>query len=247
MMIDNVEGKIVLITGGGTGIGAAIAGLMSARHAKVVIAGRRPEKLKAVCSSLNELGYAVWSYVVDVTRPKEFANLVAAVERDIGPLDVLVNNAGVMFIRPMIEGNIEEWNTMIDVNIKGTLNGIAAVLPSFIDRRKGHIINMCSVAGIKVFSPGGSVYSGTKFAIRAISEGLRIEVGDAVRVTSIEPGIVESDLKFATNGAAAAHVLEAYKIAIPASAVARAVVFAIEQPDNVDVNEIVVRPTIQEH
>jgi NADP-dependent 3-hydroxy acid dehydrogenase YdfG len=246
-MSNSIKDKIVLITGGGTGIGAAIARLLSARGAKVVIVGRRSERLKTVCSSLNQIGHTVWPYVTDVRCAKAFANLVAAVERDIGPLDVLINNAGVMFVRPMVEGNVDEWNTMIDINLKGSLNGIAAVLPLFMMRRKGHIINMCSVAGIKVFSPGGTVYSGTKFAIRAISEGLRIEVGDAVRVTCIEPGIVESDLKFGTTGTAAVHVLEAYKIAIPAAAVARAVVYAIEQPDDVDVNEIVVRPTKQEH
>ena len=135
---------------------------------------------------------------------------------------------------------------MIDVNLKGTLYGIAAVLPRFLAQESGHIINLSSVAGIKVFAPGGTVYSGTKFAVRAISEGLRQEVGDKVRVTSIQPGAVESDLKYSTSGTASENVLEFYKQAIPAASVARAIAFAIEQPADVDINEIVLRPTRQE-
>ena len=135
---------------------------------------------------------------------------------------------------------------LIDVNLKGTLYGIAAALPGFLEQGSGHIINLSSVAGIKVFAPGGTVYSGTKFAVSAISEGLRHEVGEKVRVTSIEPGAVESDLKFTTSGTAAETVLDFYKQAIPAASVARAIAFAVEQPDDVDVNAIVIRPTAQE-
>ena len=124
--------------------------------------------------------------------------------------------------------------------------GIAAALPRFLAQGSGHVINLSSVAGLKVFSPGGTVYSGPKFAVRAISEGLRHEVGAAVRVTSIEPGAVESDLKHTTSGGATEAVLDFYRQAIPAASVARAIAFAIEQPHDVDINEIVLRPTAQE-
>jgi NADP-dependent 3-hydroxy acid dehydrogenase YdfG len=246
--LDNgIDGKVVLITGGGTGIGAETARLLAARGAKVAVAGRRPEKLDEVIASIAAQGGLARAYRMDVTRKEQVVQTVMAVTRDLGPVDVLVNNAGIMPVRPMAEANTDEWDAMIDVNIKGTLYGIAAVLPLFLERGAGHIINVSSVAGIKVFSPGGTVYSGTKFAIRAISEGLRIEVGSAVRVTSIEPGMVESDLKYNTTSDAAPFVLDAYKIAIPASAVARAIGFAIEQPHDVDINEIVLRPVSQEH
>jgi NADP-dependent 3-hydroxy acid dehydrogenase YdfG len=172
-------------------------------------------------------------------------SVVAAVVADFGRLDVLINNAGLMPIRPMAEVNTDEWDAMIDVNLKGTLYGIAAALPRFIAQGSGHIINLSSVAGIKVFAPGGTVYSGTKFAVRAISEGLRQEVGDKIRVTSIEPGAVDSELKFNTSGTAKETVLDFYRQAIPADSVARAIAFAIEQPDDVDINEIVLRPTSQ--
>lgn len=134
---------------------------------------------------------------------------------------------------------------MIDVNLKGVLYGIAAVLPRFLAQGSGHIVNLSSVAGTKVFAPGGTVYSGTKFAVSAISEGLRQEVGGAIRITAIEPGAVESDLKFTTTGGATDTVLAFYEQAIPADAVARAIAYAIEQPADVDVNEIVLRPTVQ--
>ena len=151
-----------------------------------------------------------------------------------------------MPIRPMAEVNTDEWDAMIDVNLKGVLYGIAAALPVFLEQQSDHFVNISSVAGIKVFAPGGTVYSGTKFAVRAISEGLRQEVGPDIRVTSIEPGVVDSELKFGTTGTAQASVLDFYKIAIPASSVARAIAYAIEQPDDVDINEIVLRPTAQE-
>jgi NADP-dependent 3-hydroxy acid dehydrogenase YdfG len=166
--------------------------------------------------------------------------------RTSGGLDVLINNAGLMPIRPMAEVNTDEWDATIDVNLRGTLYGIAAALPLFLRQDSGHIVNLSSVAGVKVFAPGGTVYSGTKFAVHAISEGLRQEVGSKVRVTSIEPGAVDSDLKFTTTGTAQANVMEFYKAAIPASSIARAMAVAIEQPADVDVNEIVVRPTAQE-
>jgi NADP-dependent 3-hydroxy acid dehydrogenase YdfG len=245
-MSKGIEGKVVLITGGSTGIGAEVAQFLAVRGAKVAIAARRKDKLDDVVANIVAAGGAARSYALDVTDKKQVEAVVAGVVADFGRIDVVINNAGLMPIRPMAEVNTDEWDAMIDVNIKGTLYGIAATLPRFIAQGSGHIINLSSVAGIKVFAPGGTVYSGTKFAVRAISDGLRQEVGEKIRVTSIEPGAVQSDLKYSTSGTAKDTVLDFYKQAIPAASVARAIAFAIEQPDDVDINEIVLRPTSQE-
>lgn len=245
-MSEGIQGKVVLITGGSTGIGAEVARQLASRGAKVAIAARRKEKLDEVVADIAASGGVARAYALDVTDKKQMEAVAAAVVKDFGKLDVLINNAGIMPIRPMSEVNTDEWDAMIDVNLKGTLYGIAAALPRFIAQGSGHIINLSSVAGIKVFAPGGTVYSGTKFAVSAISEGLRQEVGDKIRVTSIEPGAVDSDLKFSTSGTARETVLDFYRQAIPASSVARAIAFAIEQPDDVDINEIVLRPTSQQ-
>jgi NADP-dependent 3-hydroxy acid dehydrogenase YdfG len=244
-MSKGIEGKVVLITGASTGIGAEVARLLAARGAKVAVAARRADKLDAVVAEISKDGGAARAYTLDVTDKHQVQAVVAAVVADFGKLDVLINNAGLMPIRPMSEANTDEWDAMIDVNLKGTLYGIAAVLPRFLAQSSGHIINLSSVAGVKVFAPGGTVYSGTKFAVSAITEGLRQEVGDKVRVTSIAPGAVDSDLKHSTSGTATDTVLDFYKQAIPAASVARAIAFAIEQPDDVDINEIVIRPTHQ--
>ncbi|GAB7529245.1 SDR family oxidoreductase [Pseudomonas sp. 3A(2025)] len=244
-MSNGIEGKVVLITGGSTGIGAEVARLLAARGAKVAVAARRADKLEAVVAQITAEAGTAKAYTLDVTDKHQVEAVVAAVVADFGRLDVLINNAGLMPIRPMSEVNTDEWDAMIDVNLKGTLYGIAAALPRFLAQESGHIINLSSVAGVKVFAPGGTVYSGTKFAVSAISEGLRQEVGDKIRVTSIAPGAVDSDLKHSTSGTAKDTVLDFYKQAIPAASVARAVAFAIEQPDDVDINEIVLRPTHQ--
>lgn len=245
-MTQRIEGKVILITGSSSGIGAETAQLLAARGATLAIAARRKEKLDEVVDDITSKGGNARAYMLDVTDKAGIEAAVAATVADFGRLDVLINNAGLMAIRPMAEVNTDEWDAMIDVIIKGTLYGIAAALPRFLVQQSGHIINLSSVAGIKVFAPGGSVYSGTKFAVRAISEGLRQEVGDKIRVTSIEPGAVESDLKYNTSGTAKDTVLDFYKHAIPSASVARAIAFAIEQPDDVDINEIVLRPTRQE-
>ncbi|ALK32488.1 SDR family oxidoreductase [Burkholderia plantarii] len=245
-MNSNIENKVVLITGASSGIGAVTARYLADRGARVAVAARRKDRLEQLVAGIVSSGGSARSYALDVTAKAEVEAVVAATVADFGRIDVLVNNAGLMPIRPMIEVNTDEWDAMIDVNIKGTLYGIAAVLPRFAAQGGGHIINLSSVAGIKVFAPGGTVYSGTKFAVRAISEGLRQEVGGSVRVTSIEPGAVESELKHSTSGTAKDTVLDFYKLAIPTESVARAIAFAIKQPDDVDINEIVLRPTRQD-
>jgi NADP-dependent 3-hydroxy acid dehydrogenase YdfG len=245
-MNEGIQNKVILITGGSTGLGAETARLLAARGAKVAVAARRKDRLDDVVAQIVAAGGTAKAYALDVAAKDQVEAVVGSVVSDFGRLDVLINNAGLMPIRPMSEVNTDEWDQMIDVNLKGVLYGIAAALPRFLAQDSGHIINLSSVAGIKVFAPGGTVYSGTKFAVSAISEGLRQEVGDKVRVTSIEPGAVESDLKLGTSGTAAETVLDFYKKAIPASSVARAIAFAIEQPANVDVNAVVLRPTSQQ-
>lgn len=245
-MSEGIEGKVVLITGGSTGLGAETARLLAGRGAKVAVAARRKEKLDEVVKEIEAAGGTSLAYALDVTKKVQVEAVVSSVVADFGRIDVLINNAGLMPIRPMSEVNTDEWDEMIDVNLRGVLYSIAAVLPRFLAQQSGHIINLSSVAGIKVFAPGGTVYSGTKFAVSAISEGLRQEVGDKVRVTSIEPGAVESDLKLGTSGTATDTVLDFYRDAIPASSVARAIAFAMEQPMNVDINAIVLRPISQQ-
>jgi len=244
-MTEGIRNKVVLITGGSTGIGAETARLLASSGAKVAIAARRKDKLDEVVAAIEAAGGVARAYSLDVRDKRQVESVVAATVADFGRLDVLINNAGLMPIRPMVEVNTDEWDAMIDINLKGTLYGIAAVLPRFMAQESGHIINLSSVAGVKVFAPGGTVYSGTKFAVSAISEGLRQEVGDKIRVTSIAPGAVESELKHSTSGTATDTVLDFYKQAIPTASVARAIAFAIEQPADVDINEIILRPTKQ--
>ena len=174
--------------------------------------------------------------------------LVSEAVSSFGRVDSLVNNAGVMSMAPMAALKVEEWDRQIDVNIKGVLYGIAAVLPHMRRQKSGHIINLGSVVGLRVFAPGGTVYSATKFAVHAISEGLRVELhSENIRVTTIAPGAFSSNLKAGTSDETSARGLdELYKIAIPAESVARTIAFALEQPDDVAINMVVIRPTIED-
>lgn len=246
-MSNNIEGKVVVITGASSGLGEATARHLATLGAKVVLGARRQANLDTLVNEITAAGGKAVAYQTDVTRKEEVEALIKGALDSFGRVDVLINNAGAMAIAPMSEGKTDEWDRMIDINIKGLLYGIAATLPVFQQQNSGHFINIASVAGIKVFSPGGTVYSGTKFAVRAISEGLRHEVGGSIRTTTIEPGAVESELKLGSSHQASAEAVgEFYKQAIPASSVARAIAFAIEQPADVDINEIVLRPTTQE-
>ena len=247
-MSNGIENKVVVITGGSSGLGEEMARHLAALGAKVVLGARREEKLQAIVSDIQSKGGTAEYFVTDVTKQSDVQALVQKAIDTYGQMDVIVNNAGLMSIAPLSAVKVEEWDRMIDINIKGVLYGIAAALPVFEKQESGHFINISSVAGVKVFSPGGTVYSGTKFAVRAISEGLRHEIGGKIRSTCIEPGAVDSELKHGTSHKEASDFVKGFyeEMAIPADSVARAVAFAIEQPADVDINEIVIRPTVQE-
>jgi NADP-dependent 3-hydroxy acid dehydrogenase YdfG len=246
-MTQGIEGKVVVITGGSSGLGEATARHLAEKGATVAIGARRVDRLEQIVADIARAGGRAKAYAVDVAQKLQVDVLIANVMKDFGRIDVLVNNAGVMPLAPLSQRRIDEWERMIDVNVKGVLYGIAAALPLFEKQQSGHFINLGSVAGIKVFSPGGTVYSATKFAVRAISEGLRHEVGGKIRVTVIEPGAVDSELTGNTvDPRSREFVVEFYRQAVPASSVARAIAYAIEQPAEVDINEIVLRPTVQD-
>ncbi|AJG24779.1 SDR family oxidoreductase [Cupriavidus basilensis] len=246
-MSTNIASKVVVITGASSGLGEATARHLGAAGASLVLAARRGDRLATLAAEIRAKGGKVEVVVADVSRRADVEALVQKAVASFGRIDVMINNAGLMAIAPMSEAKVEEWERMIDINIKGVLYGIAAALPVFQKQGTGHFINIASVAGVKVFSPGGTVYSGTKFAVRAISEGLRHETGGAIRTTVISPGAVDSELKLGSSHAQSAKVVgEFYQQAIPADSVARAIAYAIEQPADVDINEIVLRPTVQE-
>lgn len=248
-MSRNIEGKVVVITGASSGLGESTARHLAKLGATVVLGARREDRLNAIVKDIQADGGKALAVAVDVTKRAEVEALVKKAIDTYGKIDVLVNNAGIMPIAPLALLKVDEWDRMIDLNIKGVLYGIAAALPHFQKQKSGHFINTASVFGIKVFAPGGTVYCATKAAVRALSEGLRVEVhGDGIRTTIISPGAVDSELKESTSDEASSKVVnELYRtVAIPADSVARAIAYAIEQPTGVDINEIVVRPTAQE-
>ncbi|QIE58405.1 SDR family oxidoreductase [Rasiella rasia] len=245
-MNNNIAGKVVVITGGSSGLGEATAHYLAEKGAKVVLGARRVEKLEKVASEIQKNGGAVEILRTDVTNANDVKALVKKAIDSFGKIDVMVNNAGIMPLAPLSALKINEWDSMIDVNIKGVLYGIAAALPEFERQKSGHFINLASVAGLKV-SPGGAVYSGTKYAVRAISEGLRQEVGKDIRTTILTPGLINSELQLGSSDEGTSQFIQqVYKDAIPAISIAKAVAYAIEQPADVDINELVIRPTIQE-
>ena len=244
--MSGIEGKVVVITGASSGIGEATALLLAERGAKVVLGARGLDRLEALADRIVRAGGEAAYARTDVKRREDLSNLVKLACERYGKLDVLVNNAGIMPISPLDDLRVEDWEEMIDINIKGVLYGIAAALPVFRKQGFGHFVNIASTAGHKTV-PNQSVYSGTKFAVRAISEGLRQEAGDKLRVTIISPGFVRTNFaEGVTNPEVKAQLAASRdKFAMPPDAIARAIAFAIEQPADVDVNEIVIRPTAQ--
>ncbi|EHK72026.1 short-chain dehydrogenase/reductase sdr precursor [Pseudomonas psychrotolerans L19] len=247
-MSDTIQDKVVVITGASSGLGEATARMLAQHGAHLVLGARRLERLEALASDLRATGAQVEVKATDVTQAEQVQALVdLALERH-GRVDVMLNNAGLMPHSPLDRRRLEDWDQMIDVNIKGVLYGIAAVLPTMQTQKSGHIINVASVAGHKVRA-GSTVYSATKHAVRIISEGLRQEVKPyGLRTTILSPGAVATELpNTITEADVAENVRKLYELAIPADAFARAVIYALSQPDDVDINEILFRPTRQEY
>lgn len=242
--MNNSANRVIVITGASSGIGEAISLHLADKAFSLVLVARRLDKINALVDRIVQLGGRAIAVKADVTRQDEVQQAIEAALAAYQRIDVLINNAGYMAIAPISARKTDEWDRMIDTNLKGVLYGVAAAFPVFQRQGSGHFINVASVAGIKVLAPGGVVYSATKFAVRALSEGLRQEAGRTIRTTLISPGAVESELQFgSTDKESLAFLQEFYKQAIPADAIARTVLFAIEQPNDVDVNEIIVRPT----
>jgi NADP-dependent 3-hydroxy acid dehydrogenase YdfG len=233
--------KVVLITGASSGIGEATARLLARQGLQVVLGARRTDRLAAIASEIRSEGGVAEYRALDVTSLEDMQAFVEFAKDKFGRLDVLVNNAGLMPLSKLEVLKIDEWNRMIDVNIRGVLHGIAAALPIFKQQRSGQFVNLSSIGGHNVY-PTAAVYCATKFAVWAISEGLRQESTD-IRVTIISPGATQSELASTITDAEAAQWVEGFRdTIIPADAIARAIAFAIEQPKDVDVNEIIVRP-----
>jgi NADP-dependent 3-hydroxy acid dehydrogenase YdfG len=239
----NVENKVVVITGASSGIGATTAKLLAKNGAKLVLGARRTDRLEALTKEIHAAGGIAEYQPLDVTQRSQLEAIVQFAQSKFGQVDVLINNAGIMPLSALEQLKVDEWDRMIDVNIKGVLYGIAAALPIMKAQKTGQIINISSIGGHAV-SPTAAVYCATKFAVNAISEGLRQEVGSDIRVTIISPGVTESELADSITDEAARKGMQEYRrLSIPADAIARTILFAIAQPDDVDVSEIIVRPT----
>jgi NADP-dependent 3-hydroxy acid dehydrogenase YdfG len=250
MGTSNIADKVVVITGASSGIGESTAKLLARHGANVVLGARRKDRLDAAVKEISAAGGKAISVGVDVTKRAEVEGLIKAAVDGFGRVDVIVNNAGIMPIAPIDAVKVEEWDRMIDVNLKGVLYGVAGVLPIMQNQKQGHIINLASVFGIKVFAPGGVVYCATKSAVRALTEGLRIELhSQNIRCTMISPGAVATELpEGSSEEATRKNLREFYKatMAIPANSIASAIAYAIEQPADVEIDEIVIRPTAQD-
>lgn len=245
--MENIKGKVIVITGASSGLGEAAAKMLSSQGAIVVLAARRKDRIEALAEELNANGGRSLAIETDVTDVEQMKKLVDSAVNEFGRVDVMINNAGLMPLSPLEQLRIDDWNKMIDVNIKGVLYGIAAALPYMKKQQSGHFINVSSVAG-HVVNPGSAVYAGTKHAVRVISEGLRQEVKPYnIRTTIVSPGAVATELPDSvTDPDVSAMMKDFYgKNAIPADSFARVVSFAISQPEEVDINEILFRPTVQ--
>jgi NADP-dependent 3-hydroxy acid dehydrogenase YdfG len=244
----NVKGKVIVITGASSGMGAAAATYLAARGASVVLGARRSDRIESLAREITEAGGKAIAMVTDVTKREDVRNLVDTAVQTYGRIDVLINNAGVMPLSPLDRLKVDEWDRMIDVNLKGVLYGVAAALPYMKEQKSGHIINLASVAGHKLFA-GSAVYSATKFAVRALSDGLRQEMAPYnTRTTIISPGAVRTELLDHISEKDVQKANQDYvgQIGVPAETFARLVAFAINEPEDVGINEILFRPTAQE-
>jgi NADP-dependent 3-hydroxy acid dehydrogenase YdfG len=247
-MTQGIQDKVVVITGASSGLGEATARHLSAQGASAVLGARREDRIRSLAKELTSKGGKAIAIATDVTDRQQVKRLVDMAVKTYGRVDVMINNAGLMPQSPLERLKIDDWDRMIDVNIKGVLYGIAAALPHMKQQKSGHIINVSSVAGHKVRA-GGAVYAATKHAVRALSEGLRQEVKPYnIRTTVISPGAVATELPDSVTERDLAEGFHKFyeEFAIPADSFARAVAFAMSQPDDVDINEILFRPTRQE-
>ena len=244
--MSNMQGKVVLITGASSGIGEAAGRLIAAKGAHVVLGARRTDRLEVLAADIRAKGGSARFRALDVTDHADMQAFADFAKAEFGTIDVIINNAGVMPLSPLASLKIAEWNRMLDVNVRGVLHGIAAVLPTMEAQGHGQVINISSIGGLAV-TPTAAVYCATKFAVRAISDGLRQET-DKIRVTVVCPGVVESELADSISDDKAREEMKAFRrVALEPDAIARALAYAIEQPPEVDVSEIVVRPTASPH
>ena len=247
-MTEGIKDKIVVVTGASSGLGEATARLLSAQGATVVLGARRADRLEALAKELAGRAGNALAVTTDVTRREQVKALVDSAVQTYGRIDVMIINAGLMPQAPLERLKVDEWDRMIDVNVKGVLYGIAAALPHMQRQKAGHFINVSSVAGHRV-GPGFAVYAATKYAVRALSEGLRQEVKPYnIRTTVISPGAVATELPDSVTDPDASKRIRTFyeQVAVPADSFARAVAFAMSQPEDVDINEILYRPTRQE-
>lgn len=244
-----VKDKVIVITGASSGIGAATAKLLAQNGAKVVLGARREERLQSLVKEITDAGGIASYSVTDVTKPDDLKNLVAKAQADFGGLDVIFNNAGIMPSSPISALHTDEWNEMIDINLKGVLNGVAAVMPIFTAQKHGQIVTTSSVAGIKSYA-GAGVYGATKFAVRNLMEVIRMESaqeGTNIRTASLYPAAINTELLHTITDDATKTGMDAFykQVGITPDAVARVVNFAIDQPEDVNVNEFTIYPTKQ--
>lgn len=247
-MENNIKDKVIIITGASSGMGEAAAKHLAKLCATVVLGARRSDRIENLAKEIEESGGKAHAMTTDVTKRDQVKKLVDSAVEKFGRVDVILNNAGIMPLSPMDRLNVDEWDKMIDVNIKGVLNGIAAVLPHMKKQKSGQIINTSSVAGHKIFG-GSAVYSATKFAVRALTEGLRMEVKPYnIRTTIVSPGAVKTELLEHISEADIQQANKDYvgEVGISSDSFARVVTFAISQPEDVDINEVIFRPTAQE-
>jgi Short-chain alcohol dehydrogenase of unknown specificity len=244
-----IKDKVVVITGASSGIGEATAKMLAKNGAKVVLGARRENRLQAIVDDIKQAGGQAVYKATDVRDAKEVADLVALAKTEFGGLDVIFNNAGIMPSSPISALHTKEWNDMIDINIKGVLNGVAAVMPDFVKNKRGHIITTSSVAGIKSFT-GAGVYGATKYAVRNLMEVIRMESaqeGTNIRTTTLYPAAINTELLHTITDKDTKKNMDAFyqQVGISPEAIARVVNFAIDQPEDVNVNEFTIYPTKQ--
>lgn len=245
MLVDMSESKIIVVTGASSGIGEAVAERLAADGHHVVAGARREDRLDELARRITESGGSIETRRLDVTDRADVAAFIDATVAAHGRVDVVVNNAGVMPLSRLDALLVDEWDRMIDVNVRGLLNSIAAVLPHFQRQGGGHFITVASIGAHEVV-PTAAVYCATKYAAWAITEGLRMESDPSIRVTTVSPGVVESELAETISDPTAAAAMQEYRAdAISPDAIARGISYAINEPADVDVNELILRPARQ--